>query len=94
MRPEKPVSSPAEVHDMRVHILPEGREISFRKECLEPVTISRKINDQAWKEVAKNVRTPFVDSDKFQTPVTLHYKVSFGGNESIAKVNLPKDAKD
>lgn len=90
MRPEKPVSSTAEAHDVMLSLLPDGREITFKKACLEPITIWRKINDGAWQVVAKEARPPFVDTDQFEGPLTLWYRISFGGSETTLSVKLPK----
>jgi hypothetical protein len=33
-------------HNFKILILPEGRKVCFEKECLETVTILRKVGDQ------------------------------------------------
>lgn len=49
------------------------REIAFSKQCLEDVTILRKIDDEPWQVIARSTRFPYTDSDMFDRPVRLKY---------------------
>ena len=73
-------------HGFSVLLVPEGRKLYFDKKCLEAVTIQRKANDGEWEVLAKNTRTPYVDSEKFNLPIVLTYKVHFKLQEQCETV--------
>ncbi|MBT1701801.1 hypothetical protein [Chryseosolibacter indicus] len=81
-------------HQLEIELIGEDRKLFFKKECLEYVTIYRKVNDDNWLQIVKNARAPFVDSETFIKPVHIEYKVVFEddnrGNESnTVKIQLP-----
>ncbi len=83
--------SAREDHSLKVLLIPEGRKLYFQKECLEAVTIQRKVNDGYWEVISKNTRTPYVDGDQFKVPVTLAYKAIYekqGRQEDVVEVHL------
>ena len=78
-------------HDLKVLIVPEGRKLYFIKECLDAVTIHRKVDDGEWTIISKNTRTPYIDDEQFNPPVVLAYKAIFEKQrlyENIVKVHL------
>lgn len=83
---------PSSLKSQRFHIelIPEGRKIYFEKECLEPVSVLRKVNAGNWEVIAKQVRTPHFDTAKIKGPSTLEYKLVFEDKTETdsVKVNL------
>lgn len=78
--------------EFKVVVTNQGRKVYFEKDCLERVTVLRRINGGEWKEIAKDIRTPFVDTDVIANPADIEYGVSFkeGDNsDQIVKVHLP-----
>jgi hypothetical protein len=78
-------------HNFKILIVPEGRKVYFEKDCLETVTILRKVGDQAWQVIANEVHAPYIDSEKFELPVLLLYKVIFQNvkdEQDIVEVHL------
>jgi hypothetical protein len=91
MLPEKDVLSVND-HEAVITLVPEGRSINFKKQCLESIDIWRSVNDNEWLEIAKDVRAPYVDDEKIDSPAVLKYKVLFNGKEGEYKtieVHLP-----
>lgn len=84
MLPEKNILS-VEDHEAVITLVPEGRSISFKKQCLESIDIWRSVNGNEWQEIANNVRAPYVDDEKFDSPAVLKYKVLFNGIEGEYK---------
>lgn len=78
-------------HGLNVLLVPQGRKLYFDKECLEEVTIQRKVNDGEWAVLAKNIRTPYIDGERFTSSVVLKYKAIFEKQnqyEDIVEVHL------
>ena len=78
-------------HRLKVLMIPQGRKLYFNKECLEPVTIQRKVNEGKWEMISKNSRTPYIDDEPFDSPVVLAYKAVFEKQdryEDIVEVHL------
>ena len=81
-----------ENEQFKVLLTEEGRKIYFAKECLDEVTVLRRINEEPWKEISRDVRTPFFDTDKISTPAYVEYKLLFktkGNDSKVVKVHLP-----
>ena len=78
-------------HDLKVLLVPEGRKLYFSKDCLEAVTIQRKVNDGEWEIITKNTRTPYIDGEQFNSTVVLTYKAIFEKQnqyENVVEVHL------
>lgn len=78
-------------HSLKVLLVPEGRKLYFDRECLDAVTIHRKVNDGEWEIVSKNTRAPYIDEEQFDSPVVLAYKAVFekqDRSENVVEVNL------
>ena len=76
---------------LKVLLIPKGRKLYFDKECLETVTIHRKVNDGEWEIVSKNTQTPYIDRERFDLSVVLAYKAVFeklDRYENIVEVHL------
>lgn len=78
----KDVLSVNNPHELRVFLTGEGRQLYFQKECLEPVSVFRKVNDDYWENIAKGVRPPYTDSKEINSPAKIEYKLSFGNGEA------------
>jgi hypothetical protein len=64
----------------------------FDKECLERITVLRRVNEGEWQTIGKNIRAPFLDRDEVQAPAEISYKILFEHSthkESVVKVHLP-----
>lgn len=71
---------------MRVIFTDEGRQLHFEKECLESVSVFRKVNDGDWKNIAKGVRTPYTDPLQINSPATIEYKLDFANGEAESNI--------
>lgn len=77
--------------DLKVLLAPGGRQLYFTKECVEAVTIHRKVNDGDWEIISKNTHPPYIDDDQFDLPVVLAYKAVFEEqrrSENVVEVHL------
>jgi hypothetical protein len=76
----------------KVPLTDEGRQVYFEKDCMDEVTVLRRINSGRWTEIGKDVRTPFFDPEKIPEPAEIEYKVIFKNGENnheVVKVHLP-----
>lgn len=55
----------------------EWKKMFFSKECVEKITILRRIHKGEWQTIGKDVRAPFLDSDQISTPAEISYKILF-----------------
>jgi hypothetical protein len=69
-------------HIPYIELTEQGRKISFRKECLEEIEIRRKVNENDWSPLAKNIRTPYIDEEDFPSGTKLSYAIRIGEQEN------------
>ena len=87
----KDVLSVKKPHELRVILTDKGRQLHFQRECLESVSVLRKVNDGEWKDIAKGVKTPYTDPLQINSPAKIEYKLCFGKGEAesnIVKVTI------
>lgn len=82
----KDVLSVNNPHELRVLLTSEGRQLYFQKECLEPVSVFRKVNDDKWENIAKGIRPPYTDLLEINSPAKIEYKLSFGNGEAESNI--------
>lgn len=58
----------------------EGRQLSFRKDCLGTIKISRKVNDGNWEMLIQRTSTPFTDTEAFPEGTRLAYSIELEQN--------------
>lgn len=58
---------------LSISILEQGRRIEFEKKCLTNIKIFRKINNQDWLNIAEQVFSPYVDTEKIKGPAIISY---------------------
>ena len=63
-----------------IELTDKGRKISFRRDCLEEIEIQRKVNEQDWKLLVKNIRTPYTDEESFPDGTKLSYSIKLTEN--------------
>ena len=71
-----------------IELVEQGRKISFRRDCLGEVKIYRKINDEDWKLLIQQVRTPYVDAEDFPSGTTISYAIELDQENKKNKYNL------
>jgi hypothetical protein len=78
-------------HGFEILVTSGGRKLIFKKECLENVTILRKIDEGKWQAIAQNARTPYTDSDVISPSAHIEYKIHFRDRSSshIIEVHNP-----
>lgn len=65
-------------HIPYIELTEEGRKISFRKDCLDEVEIYRKVNENDWELLIKDIRTPYTDQEEFPAGTLLSYSIRLG----------------
>ena len=73
-------------HGFKALPVQEGIKLYFEKECLEDVTIIRRVNEGEWQVLAEGARTPYIDTERFNKPVKLLYKAVFKNEEYYEKL--------
>jgi hypothetical protein len=90
----KNVLSLTEDQPFKILLTDAGRKLYFDKECLEKITILRRVNEGEWITIGKEVRAPFLDIDEIPTPAEITYKILFGHSKNtdhVVKVYLPAE---
>ena len=64
------------------------RKISFRRDCFGTVKIYRKVNEEDWKLLIREVRTPYVDSESFPPDTKLTYTIELEQEGKTHKYQL------
>lgn len=74
----------------KIELVDKGRKISFQRDCLEEVTIMRKVNDGEWETLAERIRSPYVDEDGFTKGTKLSYAIELepDGRKKLYKLEV------
>lgn len=75
-------------HIPYIELTEEGRKISFRRDCFGEIEILRKVNDQNWELLVKEVRTPYIDEEKFPPGTKLTYSIRLEEDKKKKKFSL------
>lgn len=75
---EVPENAPKQDRTNRAEVIltDKGRKFVFHDPKLRPTSITRKVNDNYWEEIASDIRDCFTDQDPFPKGTTLQYKIN------------------
>ena len=82
------VQRPISEHQLRVSLEAGERKLYFEKECLEDVTIYRRVDDGNWDVLATHARAPVIDKEPFPQTAKLPYKAAFADMKESQPVEV------
>lgn len=71
-----------------IELTDRGRRISFQKDCLEDVSIIRKVNEGEWEKLSTHIRSPYINEEAFPEGTKLSYNIDLTPANSNRRYQL------